>query len=214
MTGAGTVSPKNELDFKMRVALHNSGGVLQAIGGKGDTTVPLFVRGTAANPSFVPDVKGMATEKVQSVLKSDKVNKALEGSGEAGKAAKGLLDSLLSGKKTKIVHAPTFGFRWRFGAAVAVVCLFSRGVVWAQATGGIRGTVVDARGGEALARVQVRLAGTDYATITDGRGVFALTGVRAGGVCAERQHRGLSHGEAAVYAGRPARQRVRGDPEP
>ena len=101
LTGTGAVSPKNDLDFKMRVALHNSGGVLQALGGKGDTNVPFFVRGTAANPSFVPDVKGIATEKVQSVLKNDKINKALEGSGEAGKAAKGLLDSLLSGKKQK-----------------------------------------------------------------------------------------------------------------
>ncbi|HME36622.1 MAG TPA: AsmA family protein [Candidatus Sulfotelmatobacter sp.] len=48
LTGAGTVSPANELAFKMNAAL----------GGMG---IPFNVEGTTADPKFVPDVKGMAT---------------------------------------------------------------------------------------------------------------------------------------------------------
>jgi AsmA protein len=48
LTGAGTVSPANELAFKMSAAL----------GGMG---IPFSVGGTTSDPKFVPDVKGMAT---------------------------------------------------------------------------------------------------------------------------------------------------------
>jgi AsmA protein len=47
VTGAGTVSPANELAFKMNAAL----------GGMG---IPFSVEGTTSDPKFVPDVKGMA----------------------------------------------------------------------------------------------------------------------------------------------------------
>jgi len=48
VTGAGTVSPANQLAFKMNAAL----------GGMG---IPFSVEGTTSDPKFVPDVKGMAT---------------------------------------------------------------------------------------------------------------------------------------------------------
>jgi AsmA protein len=47
VTGAGTVSPNNELAFKMNAALAGIG-------------IPFSVEGTTADPKFVPDVKGMA----------------------------------------------------------------------------------------------------------------------------------------------------------
>ena len=47
LTGGGTVSPANELAFKMNASL----------GGMG---IPFSVSGTTADPKFVPDVEGMA----------------------------------------------------------------------------------------------------------------------------------------------------------
>jgi AsmA protein len=48
LTGGGTVSPSNELAFKMNAS----------VGGLG---IPFGVQGTTSDPKFVPDVKGMAT---------------------------------------------------------------------------------------------------------------------------------------------------------
>ncbi len=48
VTGGGTVSPANELAFKMNAA----------VGGMG---IPFAVSGTTSDPKFVPDVKGIAT---------------------------------------------------------------------------------------------------------------------------------------------------------
>jgi AsmA protein len=48
VTGGGTVSPANELAFKMNAA----------VGGMG---IPFGVSGTTSDPKFVPDVKGIAT---------------------------------------------------------------------------------------------------------------------------------------------------------
>ncbi len=47
LTGAGTVSPSNELAFKMNAALAGMG-------------IPFSVEGTTTDPKFVPDMKGMA----------------------------------------------------------------------------------------------------------------------------------------------------------
>ncbi len=89
LNGTGTVSATKALDFKMRVKLHTSGGLMGALGHQGDTTVPFLVRGTASNPSFEPDVRGLASEEVKSVLKGK----------TPGQAASGLLDSILGRKK-------------------------------------------------------------------------------------------------------------------
>ena len=57
VTGAGTVSPANELAFKLNAAV-------------GGLEVPFAVAGTTANPKFVPDVKGMATGLLKGLGKS------------------------------------------------------------------------------------------------------------------------------------------------
>ncbi len=56
MTGGGTVSPANELAFKMTATL----------GGLG---IPFSVQGTTSDPKFVPDVKGMATGMLKGLTK-------------------------------------------------------------------------------------------------------------------------------------------------
>lgn len=55
LTGGGTVSPSNELAFKMNAS----------VGGLG---VPFSIEGTTSDPKFVPDVKGMAKGLVKGVL--------------------------------------------------------------------------------------------------------------------------------------------------
>jgi AsmA protein len=71
MTGAGTVSSNNALDFKMNANL-NGGSVtgltqMAGLGSKGGS-VPFFIQGTTSDPKFVPDVKGMAGGMLQQVL--------------------------------------------------------------------------------------------------------------------------------------------------
>jgi AsmA protein len=62
LTGAGTIGPGGQLDYKMSANL--SGGMvtgltqLAGLGNKGGS-LPFFIRGTTSNPQFVPDVKGM-----------------------------------------------------------------------------------------------------------------------------------------------------------
>ena len=83
LSGAGTVSPANDLDFKMSATVHTS-GVLAVVG---NTPIPFLVQGTCANPVFKPDLKAVAKEEV----------KAAEG--QLQKAAGGVLKGLLGGKK-------------------------------------------------------------------------------------------------------------------
>jgi AsmA protein len=86
LIGQGTVDSKNALDFKMAATLANTatysssggapvsgiGGILGAIGGgKGNckgATIPFLVKGTTAQPKFVPDVGGIAASLVKSQL--------------------------------------------------------------------------------------------------------------------------------------------------
>jgi len=62
VTGNGTLSAENALNYKMQASLSGTTvsqlSQLARLGGKG-ATVPFFVQGTASNPKFVPDVKGM-----------------------------------------------------------------------------------------------------------------------------------------------------------
>jgi len=66
LTGGGSISPKQELDFKMHASLHTGGVVLAALGAKGDMGVPFSIQGTASNPVFKPDVKGMVSNRLKS----------------------------------------------------------------------------------------------------------------------------------------------------
>jgi len=62
ITGAGTVSPAGALAFKMVADLHGgmAGGLTQVAGmGSGKGGIPFAIEGTASNPKFIPDVKGI-----------------------------------------------------------------------------------------------------------------------------------------------------------
>ena len=56
LEGGGTVSPSNELAFRMTATVRN-------------VNVPFLIAGTSSDPSFRPDVKGIATEGVKGFLK-------------------------------------------------------------------------------------------------------------------------------------------------
>ena len=62
MTGNGSISPQNTLDYKMTASLSGSvaTGLSQLAGGQGKgASIPFFIQGTASDPKFVPDVKGI-----------------------------------------------------------------------------------------------------------------------------------------------------------
>jgi AsmA protein len=61
VTGAGTVSPANELAFKMNAA----------VGGMG---IPFAIQGTTSDPRFVPDVTGLATGLLKGALNNKSNN--------------------------------------------------------------------------------------------------------------------------------------------
>ncbi len=81
--GGGTVSPANDLNFKMTAIVHAS-GLLSIVGNK---PIPFTVEGTSSNPVFKPDYAAVAKEEVKSI------------GSDAGKAASGLLDGLMGKKK-------------------------------------------------------------------------------------------------------------------
>ena len=58
--------------------------------------------------------------------------------------------------------------------------LLAAATAFGQSAGELRGVVVDARGGEPLARVEVLLASTPYRTVTDEAGRFNIAGVPPG----------------------------------
>jgi AsmA protein len=65
LSGGGSMAPNQALAFKMRALMHTSGDVMRMLGQKGDTTVPFTIQGTAADPVFRPDVKAVASDKIQ-----------------------------------------------------------------------------------------------------------------------------------------------------
>ena len=76
VTGAGTISPAGALDFKMSANVSGGavGGLTQiaGMGGKGTTGIPFTIQGTTSNPSFVPDIKGMAGSQLKGLMGGDK----------------------------------------------------------------------------------------------------------------------------------------------
>jgi AsmA protein len=80
LSGNGTVSPANVLDFKMSAVVHTS-GLLTAVGNQ---PIPFSIGGTCTDPTFRPDVKSMVKQEIR---------------GAAGKAASELLKGLTSGGK-------------------------------------------------------------------------------------------------------------------
>jgi AsmA protein len=62
VTGSGTISPQNALNYHMEAKLSGGvGGELTQLAGMGNKGggVPFFIQGTTSDPKFVPDVKGM-----------------------------------------------------------------------------------------------------------------------------------------------------------
>lgn len=81
LTGNGSVSPSEALNYKMIAKLGSSpggsaGGLGQLLGNAGAISggIPFLIQGTASNPTFVPDVKGMAAGKIKSMVPSGKGN--------------------------------------------------------------------------------------------------------------------------------------------
>jgi AsmA protein len=100
ITGNGTVSPSDALNYKMNAAL--TGGVvtgltqLAGMGNKG-ATLPFMIEGTSSNPRFVPDIQGMLGSQLKSRLGG------LGGQSVGGQNAGSVVDAIggLFGKKKK-----------------------------------------------------------------------------------------------------------------
>ena len=101
VTGSGTVSPQNALDYKMKASLNGSvvsgASKLAGLSGNG-ATIPFFIQGTASDPKFVPDVKGMVGSQLSNQL-SNRLGSQVPG----GQNAQGAVKALggLFGKKKK-----------------------------------------------------------------------------------------------------------------
>jgi AsmA protein len=66
ISGAGTISPRHELDLTMRVAVsHNA---LTAFTKEKAIGIGFFIRGDAANPEFIPDYNDAARVIIDAVL--------------------------------------------------------------------------------------------------------------------------------------------------
>ncbi len=85
VTGAGTISPASELNFKMRANVRGTGASLGA--------VPFSVSGTASNPVFRPDTGAIITQQLNQQLGGKKI-----GGVDAGKAV-GIPSRAFSGAK-------------------------------------------------------------------------------------------------------------------
>jgi AsmA protein len=98
VTGNGTVSPQDALDYKMSAALSGGlgSGLTTMAGGK--SGIPFFIHGTAADPKFMPDVKGMMSGQLGSQL-----SKQLGANAPGGQNTQGVVDAIggLFGKKKK-----------------------------------------------------------------------------------------------------------------
>jgi len=75
VTGAGTISPSNDIDFNLVANLSGSvGGGLTKIAGHGSGGIPVRVGGTMSNPTFTPDVKGMVGNQLKGLVPGGKGN--------------------------------------------------------------------------------------------------------------------------------------------
>jgi AsmA protein len=97
ITGAGTVSPAGELNFRMLANLHGgvAGGLSTVALGNSSKGIAFSIQGTASNPKFIPDVGSVATGVATSAIQG-----ALSGKAPGGvSSGVGALGGLLGGKK-------------------------------------------------------------------------------------------------------------------
>jgi AsmA protein len=95
ISGTGTISPSNALDFRMNAKFAGgslAGGLTQLAGLKNANSgnIPFLIQGTTSNPRFLPDVKGLLDGKM----------KGLSGPSTSGQSAGDALTNLL-GKKSR-----------------------------------------------------------------------------------------------------------------
>ena len=69
VTGAGTISPGNALNFKMNAKLTSGGGVAGGLSqlttlGRSQGNIPFLIQGTTSAPIFLPDVAGAMTNTI------------------------------------------------------------------------------------------------------------------------------------------------------
>jgi AsmA protein len=95
LTGGGTISPKQELNFKMAaklVSAASSTGALGTLsrltGGQQGGGIPFRIQGTTSNPVFVPDVGGIVGGLTGQPATGGKV--ALPGGKDLGEALGGM----------------------------------------------------------------------------------------------------------------------------
>ena len=74
VTGAGTVSPNNALDFKMVANLAGVGAGLTKVAGVGSGGIPIAIGGTTSNPTFLPDMKGIVNSQLKGLIPGGKNN--------------------------------------------------------------------------------------------------------------------------------------------
>jgi len=68
VTGTGTISPNQALDFKMLANLAGAGAGLTKVVGLGAGGIPVAIGGTTSNPTFAPDMKALANGKLKSLV--------------------------------------------------------------------------------------------------------------------------------------------------
>lgn len=84
VTGSGTISPQNALNYKMTASVSGGaiGGLSQLMGGgKKNAGIPFFIQGTTSDPKFVPDVKGMLGSQFGSATQGQSPGNLLNGLG-------------------------------------------------------------------------------------------------------------------------------------
>jgi len=86
VTGAGTISPQNAVNFRM-TAVVRAVGLAAAMG---NAPIPFKIEGTASDPQFRPDMSAVASQGLEKLVP-----------GGTGKAAGDILKGFLSGRKKK-----------------------------------------------------------------------------------------------------------------
>lgn len=98
LTGAGTISPGGDLNYKMAAKLSGSvaTGLSQIAGLQGGSgSIPFMIQGTTSNPKFVPDVKGLLGNQLKSGIPG------IPGQNTQGGAVVNSLSGLFGKKKPK-----------------------------------------------------------------------------------------------------------------
>jgi len=95
-----------------------------------------------------------------------------------------------------MMRSPKIG--WKLIVIAAMAVLLPLRTAAAQATGTLRGTVVDSTSHQPVPGAQVQLVGTNRSTFTDASGVYVLTGVPVGPVTVRVQRIGFSQRTVAA----------------